>query len=160
MGPDGNEVIPSEVLRAPKLFTPVPPLETLNGEEKETVDEKVCGCVQVFEELFLTYLKFAESMFRAYPPEDILIEVFGTKTPLGDEKVIGKDVESNIELLKSIFNAAPDTSDAFNILFETRDISPLNTPPSNEKVPPESIFHENELYEFVAAAPTILDGAK
>ena len=84
----------------------------------------------------------------------------GTKTPLGDEKVIGEDAESNIELLKSIFNAAPDTSDAFNILFETRDISPLNTPPSNEKVPPESIFHENELYELVAAAPTILDGAK
>ena len=45
-------------------------------------------------------------------------------------------------------------------LFEERDMSPLNTPPSNEKVPPESIFQENELYEFVAAAPTTLDGAK
>ena len=152
--------MPRDVLRADRLFTPVPPLEILNGEEKETVDEKVCGCVQVFEELFLTYLKFAESIFRAYPPEDILVEVFGTKTPPGVEKVIGEDIESNIELLKSIFNPDPDISDAFNNLFEERDMSPLNTPPSNEKVPPESIFQENELYEFVAAAPTTLDGAK
>ena len=143
--PDGNELIPSDVLRACKLLVPVPPLAMLNGDENETVDEKVCGCVQLFDEFNLTYLVLAESTFKAYPPEVIVGETFGTKTPLDVDRVIGEEPESSMELFRSIFKLDPDISFALDNLFEFNDMSPPNEPPGKEKPLDISIFQEYEL---------------